>query len=490
MKQASDMLNHADHKLLETRYKLAASKFQEGNFQSAKIIANDIISKVKHSVKVHTFGDIIEPKYSIIILSHIHSVDVSNLLSSLGDYTKNDKFEVILISNGNHQLLNVGRQHLNRFTFIDIGFNYGCSGGRNIGAHYAKGQYILFIDDDGILTPNAIEELISAIEGYQAVSVRGKVVPKNTNIKVPQYDLGDHIIPSVPNAEGISIWRKDIFNKFGGFDILLAGYEGVHLCCKMFRFFGPSYFIYAPDAGLKHDYAMSETEAQKKQEKHNKNLAYLDYEAPNWKNIRKLFKRHIKKTRLPKQEHTSCDTLISAITVSHNRAQDLEDYSTSLKNQSHKNFEIIFIDNGSTDNTHETIERCWRGDDRMKFVKTEKTQYRTALEKAIDMANGEICVIAGPQQLSLPHRLQLALNCFSRHPEAGCFLFGTFNETKRPPRRIPFAPKIGNIWLRRLLNLKTPDLTLAIRTSHADLLLEDKLSGLYINELAVHDPDL
>ena len=121
------------------------------------------------------------------------------------------------------------------------------------GAMVARGDYALFLDDDGRLSGDTVEALVSVIETYDAVAVRGRILPKEpSGASAENYDLGDRIRPAIPSAEGNSIWCRDVFLEFGGFDPLLAGHEGLFLCGEMLSFYGPERFLYAPDALLLH----------------------------------------------------------------------------------------------------------------------------------------------------------------------------------------------------------------------------------------------
>lgn len=71
----------------------------------------------------------------------------------------------------------------NRITLIDQQ-NAGCSSARNKGIHYAKGEWILFLDADDCLSDHAIEELVSCTKKNEADYVIGKY-SKNPN------ELGD-----------------------------------------------------------------------------------------------------------------------------------------------------------------------------------------------------------------------------------------------------------------------------------------------------------
>ena len=208
-------------------FSLAKEAFAAGQFKTAELQLS-WVGDIYNQVTATSKSAIDSPKYSIIVVNYLPSDDFVAMLESLKKYESNDEFELLIVNNGNPYLPAVVEQTLSNCTILDVGFNFGCSGGRNVGLHFARGKYCLFIDDDGVLSELAIEELIETIERYQAVTCRGKVEPKSEgSIAGGNYNKGDSVTVSIPDAEGISIWRSDVLRRFGGFDPLLSGHEGL-----------------------------------------------------------------------------------------------------------------------------------------------------------------------------------------------------------------------------------------------------------------------
>lgn len=67
---------------------------------------------------------------------------------------------------------------------IDLEENHGVSYARNIGVKYAKGNYVLFLDDDDILHPQMLEKCIESFFKYPKVEIvmsGGEILNKNLN---------------------------------------------------------------------------------------------------------------------------------------------------------------------------------------------------------------------------------------------------------------------------------------------------------------------
>jgi len=222
------------------------------------------------------------PRYSIIIvLLHWHP-DLAEALRRLSRYGDDEKFELIFVNNGDLNRQEAIPKEIGHYRWIDVGFNYGCSGGRNVGARLARGEFIIFLDDDGFIEDQTIEALTETILRTSALAVRGRVLPKSGSpASAEHYDLGNTVIYSVPNAEGVSIWKRQAFLESGGFDTLLAGGEGLALWSRMYETHGPAGFLYSPKAVLRHDYAEDSTRFASKKARQAISEAYLAFAYPN-----------------------------------------------------------------------------------------------------------------------------------------------------------------------------------------------------------------
>ena len=244
---------------------LAASLFDRArralgarDFEAAVRYAQEAKDLVCDEVQISNYDTPDEPTYSIIIVLYKRNEDLGEAVRRLSRYADKPEFELIFVNNGDFVAQDIRSKYCKKFRWIEVGFNYGCSGGRNLGAQMAGGAFLIFIDDDGLIEENAVEHLIDTISEHDAIAVRGRVYPKHQlRPWVLDYDLGDDVVYSVPNAEGISIWRRQEFLDHGGFDTLLAGGEGRALWSKIYQNQGPEGFLYTPRAVLLHDYVRS-----------------------------------------------------------------------------------------------------------------------------------------------------------------------------------------------------------------------------------------
>lgn len=170
--------------------------------------------------------------------------------------------ELIVIDNG---ISDATRERLRQFTLrhVMLSENWGVGVARNIGAACAVGEWVIFIDDDGIIDLNYACALTAATERYRdVVAFRGRVLPFTQGKRNPvaHYDLGNEPIPALPHTEGNLAVARDAFLSVGGFEHGLYGGEGLVLCYRMVKFYGyeREAFYYWPEMVLRHDYVREE----------------------------------------------------------------------------------------------------------------------------------------------------------------------------------------------------------------------------------------
>ncbi|MCF7546034.1 glycosyltransferase [Enterococcus faecium] len=86
--------------------------------------------------------------------------------------------------------------------------------------------------------------------------------------------------------------------------------------------------------------------------------------------------------------------LVSIIVPVFNAGKYLENLILSLMNQTYHNIEIIFIDDGSTDNSRNIVNKYCKKDSRITKIFTENSGVSSARNRGLDIASGDyICFI-------------------------------------------------------------------------------------------------
>lgn len=108
---------------------------------------------------------------------------------------------------------------------------------------------------------------------------------------------------------------------------------------------------------------------------------------------------------------------ISIIAPNFNNGRFLDDFIRSIVNSTYVPKELIIIDDGSTDDSLNILQKY----NDLPFLKVitfgENKGLPSALNAGIDAANGKYIMRADPDDMLLPHRIQAQFNFMESHPE-------------------------------------------------------------------------
>lgn len=128
---------------------------------------------------------------------------------------------------------------------------------------------------------------------------------------------------------------------------------------------------------------------------------------------------------------------LSIIVTNYNYGRFLEEAITSLfHNTSCQNFEVLLVDDGSTDGSDKIITQLCRRFPRLKFYPHTKNQgQEAAFETAFPHVQGEYLHPFAADDVMLPGALDTMLDYFERFPEISCFCSDNtyFNHTSTTP---------------------------------------------------------
>jgi len=131
--------------------------------------------------------------------------------------------------------------------------------------------------------------------------------------------------------------------------------------------------------------------------------------------------------------------LVSVVLPVRNGAADLPRAVASILQQTFTDFELIAINNGSTDGTAEILDRV--SDPRVRVVYQENIGLAAALNRGIALARGRYVARQDHDDLAMPTRLARQVEFMEAHPR--CALLGTRAEIRtgdRPASRFHDHP--------------------------------------------------
>ncbi|GIV42872.1 MAG: hypothetical protein KatS3mg034_2182 [Vicingaceae bacterium] len=141
---------------------------------------------------------------------------------------------------------------------------------------------------------------------------------------------------------------------------------------------------------------------------------------------------------------------VSVILPVYNAEKYIEEAIKSILNQKYTDFELIVINDGSTDSSKEIISKI--KDERIVYVQNDTNQGLVyTLNKGLSLAKGKYIARMDADDISLPDRLHLQVNFLEKNHEIGIvgtniILFG--NNCKK---KIVYAKNHEDIFARSLL---------------------------------------
>ena len=183
--------------------------------------------------------EIIYPKISVIILTYNNALVTKECIDSLFNRSFYPNFETIIVDNASNDetLSELHRLQIKyKFRLIQNKSNLGFAAGNNIGMKYAKGKYLILLNNDTKITPGWISRLLYHIK-KDKVGLVGPVTNRIGNeakIYISYNPLNNNSIEKAAleytsvhwgqsfNLEKIAafcwIMSKKIYKKIGGFD--------------------------------------------------------------------------------------------------------------------------------------------------------------------------------------------------------------------------------------------------------------------------------
>ncbi len=133
--------------------------------------------------------------------------------------------------------------------------------------------------------------------------------------------------------------------------------------------------------------------------------------------------------------------LVTVLVPVYNAEKYLSQALESIINQTYKNLEILIINDGSTDNSHNIILEFAARDKRIKYITQKNQGVARTLRLGVEQAQGLLIRRHDADDMSLPHAIEEQVSFLLSHPEAGavatqqCHI--TENGKIAPHKRLP-----------------------------------------------------
>jgi len=348
----------------------AMEEFDSGNFEDAFRSMHQYRTTINYKdfprfVKYEKADNV---NVSVIIVTFGRTGDIKKCIESLlKQHSARSQYEVIVIDNGFTDE-NIIKPLCDQY--IKCPVNLGLSEGRNIGACFARGRILAFLDDDALVGPDYISSIKEAFDTYDIFGFRGKVLPKTsneTNQQAVNYDRGDEVFCTFCDQEGNSAFLTEVYLNANGMDPLLFGAEGTDLTYRIIEKYNSlNKIIYWPKTIIYHDNAPQDVQIEKqKRYELMRQYFYL-------KHSREIseYRKEVEEKQLPEKRHfdtekknvhvlprKSCSegNEIPVALITYNRPKHTYEVLNALKEHNIKNI-YIFSDGPKKDEDVEKVQ--------------------------------------------------------------------------------------------------------------------------------------
>lgn len=111
--------------------------------------------------------------------------------------------------------------------------------------------------------------------------------------------------------------------------------------------------------------------------------------------------------------------LVSIIVPTYNRADCILETLQSVLEQTHTNWELILVDDGSTDDTLERVTSLFLGDTRLNYIVQPNQGVSKARNTGLAAAQGDFIAFLDSDDRWMPWKLTVQLACMHAYPEVG-----------------------------------------------------------------------
>jgi glycosyltransferase involved in cell wall biosynthesis len=277
----------------------------------------------------------------------------------------------------------------------------------NVGIRAARSPRVLTTDADILFHPRTIQVILESLSDERDfVLVQCRDLPALTPQELSRLDF-DYFARQADlrppwGMGGCACFRKTLAREIRGYDERLEwwGSEDNDFVQRALQHGDDVRWLDNPDARCYHMWhpKLTEVNSQNNQflatVKRNRNYAAHD--------------TTIVRNALPWGVTDGSRPAISACIVTHNRAHLIGQTIESLLEQTWKDFEIVIVDDGSTDETTDTIKAY--DDPRIRYFKTKHEGIPNARNIAVLQARGDYICIVDDDDVQLPDRIERHLS--------------------------------------------------------------------------------
>jgi len=305
----------------------------------------------------------------------------------------------------------------------------------NEGINSSKGEYFTIFSGIELL-PTAYEDMVTSLNKKEDIAmvysdyfeVYPDGIKKKTTLRdydgdwTERFEFGYLKVYRKSLIEEVNEWSEEYDFAFE-YDLhlkLADKYGFYHLKKPLYNYYLTAEEVEAKEVGTSKLYFAGKGKYG--------GFSYLYYSKDEKKEIEKAFKSMLKRRgiylshknkELAVDRKRDYDVKVSIIIPVYNREKYIGRAIESVLNQTFANFELICVDNGSTDRTKEIIRQYVKKDNRVRLIENYKNIIAYSFNLGIEAARGEYIAQLDSDDEYCPETLENMVKYLDSHPKCG-----------------------------------------------------------------------
>lgn len=313
-----------------------------------------------------------------------------------------------------------------RYIYTKTDGSWSRSRALNAGFAHARGKILVSTDADMVFSPKSFQIIGQTLldDPSLCLLLQCRDLPQDwSDLEVAEAGFHWQTFEAVSRLRprwgmgGMMAVHRDVYTRIRGLDERMHTYGGedIDFATRAKRAGQRLLWVEDPDVRMYHMWhqptraQVEVTKEAREAIEFNKGIVYND----------PTFVRNTKKWTYPLQ---GAAPLVSVAIATHNRAEYLSESITSVLGQTMQDFEIVIVDDGSTDNTKTVVESF--NDSRIRYFYQDQAGVSAARNRAADESRGVYTAVHDDDDLMTPWRLQSQLDVISAgiHGSFGAFV--------------------------------------------------------------------
>lgn len=318
-----------------------------------------------------------------------------------------------------------------RYIYTETDGSWSRSRALNAGFAHARGRILVSTDADMIFSPKSFEVIGQTLlqDPSLCLLLQCRDLPQEwSDVEVAEAGFEWTTFEAVSRLRprwgmgGMMAVHRSVYARIRGLDERMHTYGGedIDFATRAKRAGQRLLWLENPEVRMYHMWhqptraQVEVTREAREAIEYNKSIVYND----------PTFVRNTKQWAFPLQ---GSGPLVSVAIATRNRAEYLSESIVSVLGQTMQDFEIVVVDDGSTDNTKEVVESF--KDSRIRYFYQEHAGVSAARNRAADESRGVYTAVHDDDDLMTPWRLQSQLDVISAGVHGSFGAFVNFNDS-------------------------------------------------------------